>query len=305
MSETESYEMKSWAIVNISVCNLRQAADYDAGMASQGLLGMPVKILNHDGWYEVETPDEYRAWVQGSAIQQVTKSELDAWNHAPQVVVTSVYGFVYSKPNSKSQTVSDVVASDRFKLLGTKKDFYHVAYPDGRTGYLSKKDGEKVDKWRKHLKQDAQSIIETGKKILGVPYFWGGTSTKGVDCSGFVRTTLLQHDIIIPRDAYQQAKKGMHLEIAPDFGNLIPGDLLFFGTRATAQDPARVVHVGIYMGKKKFIHSLGRVRIASFEAKDKDYDEYDLNRLLWAQRILPYINKENGLNTTDHNNFYR
>ena len=45
--------------------------------------------------------------------------------------------------------------------------------------------------------------------------------------------------------------------------------------------------------------------MSSFDPKDAEYDEYDLNRLLWAQRVLPYINKEDGLTTTNKNEYYR
>lgn len=294
-----------WAIINVSCCNLRTTGDYDAGMESQALLGMPAKILEGGTWVKIETPDEYPAWVLKSSLVVVNKKQLEAWNLAPQVVVTSIYGFAYEKPSTLSQHVSDIVASNRFKLLGKTKVFYKVEYPDGRQGYVSVKDAQEVTDWRKSIKQDASSIIATGMKLNGVPYMWGGMSTKGVDCSGFIRTVLYQHDIVIPRNASQQAKKGLHLEIAPDFSNLIPGDLVFFGRKATEDKPAHVSHVGIYIGNKKFIHSLGWVHVSSFNPADPEYDEYDLNRLLWAQRVLPYINKEEGLTTTDKNEFYK
>ncbi len=294
-----------WAIINVSCCNLRTTGDYDAGMESQALLGMPAKIIEGGTWVKIETPDEYPAWVLKSSLVLVNKQQLEAWNQAPQVVVTSIYGFVYEKPNLRSQHVSDVVASNRLKLLGKTSAFYKVEYPDGRQGYIPVKDAQKVTDWRKAIKQDANSIIATGMKLNGIPYMWGGMSTKGVDCSGFIRTILYQHDIIIPRNASQQAKKGQHLEIEPDFSNLIPGDLVFFGRKATADKPAHVSHVGMYIGNKKFIHSLGWVHVSSFNPSDPEYDEYDLNRLLWAQRILPYINKEDGLTTTDKNEFYK
>lgn len=303
-SSAESDTAK-WAIINVSCCNLRTTGDYDAGMESQALLGMPAKVTEGGTWVKIETPDEYPAWVLKSSLVLVNKQQLDAWNQAPQVVVTSIYGFVYEKPSTSSQHVSDVVASNRLKLLGKSGAFYNVEYPDGRKGYISVKDAQKVTDWRKAIKQDANSIIATGMKLNGIPYMWGGMSTKGVDCSGFIRTILYMHDIVIPRNASQQAKKGQHLEIEPDFSNLIPGDLVFFGRKATEDKPAHVSHVGMYIGNQKFIHSLGWVHVSSFNPADPEYDEYDLNRLLWAQRVLPYINKEDGLTTTDKNEFYK
>ena len=130
-------------------------------------------------------------------------------------------------------------------------------------------------------------------------------STKGMDCSGFVRTSFLLHDITLPRNAYQQAAVGQHIDIAPDFSNLQPGDLVFFGRRATDDKPAHVSHVGIYIGNKKFIHSLAWVHISSFNPADPEYDEYDLNRLLWAQRVLPYVNKAPEIMTNDNNSYYK
>lgn len=294
-----------WAIVNVSCCNLRTSGDYDAGMESQALLGMPLRVDQDGTWLKVRTPDEDPAWVLHSSVVMASRAQLERWNHSPQVVVTAIYGFVYQKPSRASLPVSDVVASNRFRLLAKKGKFYQVEYPDGRQGYLPVSDAQPLDTWRKGLKSSARSIIATAKKLSGIPYMWGGTSTKGVDCSGFIRTVLLQHDIIIPRNASQQARKGEHIEIAPDFGNLIPGDLVFFGRKATDEKPAHVSHVGMYIGKGKFIHSLGFVHISSFYPKDPEYDEYDLNRLLWAQRVLPFINKEEGLTTTDRNEYYR
>lgn len=296
---------KVWGIVNMSVCNLRTNGDYDAGQTSQALLGMPLRILRKDGWLQVQTPDNYISWVLSSALVRVTEEEMHAWNEAKKVVVTAIYGFVYSLPDENSQTVSDVVASDRLRLVAEKDNFYEVSYPDGRKGFISKSICMPLEKWRENIKKDAESIIATGKRMIGIPYMWGGTSTKGMDCSGFIRTTLLQHDIILPRDASQQAYRGEHIDIASDFSNLKPGDLLFFGKKAMKGGKAHVSHVGMYMGNKHFIHSLGWVHISSFNPKDAEYDEYDLNRLLWAQRILPYINKDAELNTTDRNPYYK
>ena len=303
--DSAALEGRTWGIVNVSVCNLRSSADFSSEMMTQGLMGMPVRVLEKDGWYRIQTPDKYIAWVHRVGIHPVTHEELAAWNEAPKVVVTSHYGFVYSQPKVGTQPVSDVVAGNRLKLEGTKGAFYRVAYPDGRQGYLPKELAMPEAKWRAQIKQDAASIIATAHTLMGVPYLWAGTSSKGVDCSGFMRTVLFMHDILIPRDASQQAYVGEHIDIALDFGNLQPGDLIFFGRKATAERRERVVHVGMYIGNKRFIHSQGDVRIGSFDPQDELFDEYNLGRLLFATRVLPYINKEKGLETTDENEFYK
>lgn len=305
LPDEKELEGKTYGILNISVSNLRVEPDFSSEMMTQGLMGMPVRILQHDGWYRIQTPDNYIAWIHRVGVHPVTKAELAAWNHSEKIVVTSHYGFVYSQPNQDSQTVSDVVAGNRLKWEGTKGAFYKVAYPDGREGYISKSISMPESKWRANLKQDAASIIRTAHTLMGVPYLWAGTSSKGVDCSGFMRTILFMHDIIIPRDASQQAYVGEHIDIAPDFGNLQPGDLIFFGRKATPERKERVVHVGMYIGNKRFIHSQGDVHVSSFDPADELFDEFNLGRLLFATRILPYINKEAELNTTATNEYYK
>ena len=291
---------EQWGIVNVSVCNTRSDPYYSAGQESQALLGMPVRVLDHKNeWTRIETPEGYVHWTLGSTLKEVSRQELTQWNQKRQLVVTNLFSLVYQKPSRKSQTVSDAVAGDRFCLLGRKGKFYHVLFPDGREGWIPRSEAEPLDVWRAHISRESDAIIRTAFRLVGVPYMWAGTSPKGVDCSGFVRTVLYMHDIIIPRNASQQAQKGERIKIDPDFANVQPGDLLFFGSGE------RVVHVGIYLGNKRFIHSLGFVHENSFDPQDPLYDEYDRHRLLFASRMLPYINKEKGLFTTDQSEFYR
>ena len=305
LPDEEGLEGKTYGIVNVSVANLRVDPDFSSEMMTQGLMGMPVRVLQRDGWYRIQTPDNYIAWVHRVGIHPVTREELTAWNQAEKVVVTYHYGFVYSQPNETSQTVSDVAAGNRLKWEGTKGSFYKVTYPDGRQGYISKSISMPEKKWRAALKQDAASIIRTAHTMMGISYLWAGTSSKGVDCSGFMRTILFMHDIIIPRDASQQAYVGEHIDIAPDFSNLQPGDLIFFGRKATPERKERVVHVGMYIGNKRFIHSQGDVHVSSFDPADELFDEYNLGRLLFSARVIPYINKEASLNTTETNPYYQ
>ena len=293
---------QEFGIVNISVCNLRATPDYDAEMVSQALLGTPVHILeisSKNDWPRVMTPDTYTGWVHKDGITLMSKEEYSAWNASEKIVVTALFSTIHTQPSVHSGTVSDAVAGDRLKYSGLTRGFWKVSFPDGRVGYISKKDAERESSWRKKLRTDADAIISSALKMNGFPYIWAGMSPKGMDCSGFVRAVLFLHDIIIPRDASQQAPKGERIMGTAD---LQKGDLVFFGRKDTVK--TRVSHVGIYLGGGRFIHSLGRVKIASFDPSAPDYDAYNAGRYLFASRILPYIDKQEGLNTTDTNPYY-
>ncbi len=304
LPDSAALEGKTYGIVNVSVNNLRFEPDFSSELMTQGLLGMPVRVLQKDGWYRIQTSDNYIAWVHRVGIHAVTKAEYDAWNKAEKIVVTSHYGFAYSKPDVSSEPVSDVVSGNRLKWEGTEGAFYKVSYPDGRQGYLQRSLGQPEKEWRAALKQDPESIIHTARSLMGIPYLWAGASAKGADCSGFVRTVLFLHGIIIPRDCSQMAYVGEHVDINPDFDNLQPGDLIIFGRKATAEKKERAIHVGIYLGNKKFIHSQGDVHVSSFNPDDAEYDAYNLGRLMYGVRILPYIDKEPAINTVFTNPYY-
>lgn len=293
---------QDYGVVNISVCNLRATPDYDAEMVSQGLLGTPVHILqvsDKNDWPEMQTPDTYRGWVHKDAVTRLSFDEYHAWNAAPKVIVTALTGVVYADASVRSATVSDVVAGDRLKDLGRKGRFLCVGFPDGRVGYLDRKLGMQEEKWRKGLSQTPEAVLATALTMNGFPYLWAGMSPKGMDCSGFVRTVLFMHDIIIPRDSGPQSRTGVRIYGLED---LQPGDLVFFGRKDTAAP--KVSHVGFYLGEGRFIHSLGLVKIASLRPEDPDYDAYNAGRYLFGGRVLPFIDKEEGLNTTLTNPFY-
>ena len=142
---------KDWGLFNVSVCNLRSEGDYNAGMESQGLMGMPLRIVQRQNWWQVEVPEGYRAWVHPSSVTQMSRDELSAWNNGPLIVITAIYGFIYSKPDTHSATISDIVASNRLMLLGTQGNFYRVQTPDGRQGYVLRTDADELKHWRKSL----------------------------------------------------------------------------------------------------------------------------------------------------------
>ncbi len=191
----------------------------------------------------------------------------------------------------------------------TKGKWAAVMLPSGMTGWV-KKDmlkplGERIDIRQGDSAeglisaQKMEDIIASAMRLIGSPYLWGGMSAKGVDCSGLVRISSIMNDVLLPRNASQMIKCGTEVEILrpaspaqndrevaqAGIRNLKRGDLVFFGTPATAEKPMRVTHVGIYLGNDRIIHSSHKVRINSLIPGDEDYYE-NAHRLIAARRLV-------------------
>lgn len=278
---------KTYGLVNNSVANLRSQPSHPAQLVTQATLGMPLKVLKKRGsWYFVQTPDDYLAWVDYGGLERMTKEKYNNWTSSDKIIYLDTYGFSYERPSKDAGKVSDLVSGSILKVKGSSGGFYEVEYPDGRTGYVSQREARGFDDWKASVEASQDRLVETAKTMEGAPYLWGGTSSKGMDCSGFTKTIYFLSGWVIPRDASQQAQAGKHIDTSNGFDKLQPGDLLFFGQEATDTTDRRVVHVGMWIGNDEFIHSAGRVHISSVDPEAENYDEYNLNRFLEARRYL-------------------
>ena len=79
-------------------------------------------------------------------------------------------------------------------------------------------------------------------------YLWGGTVEPNYDCSGLIQAAFAFVGVWLPRDAYQQEAFTQSITIE----QLLPGDLVFFGSAEKAN------HVGLYLGEGFYIHSSGQ-----------------------------------------------
>lgn len=282
----QALQGKTKAVVTISVANIRSQPRHSAELATQALMGTPLTVLKGDGsWYLVQTPDQYISWVDQAGIQLMTEQELENWHAQNKVVFTPLTGHVWNNP-MEEEMVSDLVAGDILTALDTDRDWIQVQLPDGRSGFVKASQLLPWEEWISSRETSVENLIATAKSMLGVPYLWGGTSIKGMDCSGFTKTIFYLNGQVIPRDASQQINEGEEVDTDKNWENLQVGDLLFFGEKATADRKERVVHVGMWIGNNEFIHSRGRVRISSFDPQSPNYDEYELNRYLRTKRIV-------------------
>ena len=280
---------KMFAIARNSVINIRSAPKHSAELGTQGLLGMSLKILDKQGdFYRIQTPDSYISWVDKGGIERMNKKEFDAWNSAKKVIFTKNLGYVFATKNSNSDIISDITLGGLLKYVSEDATFYEVQYPDKRIGFLKKSESFMYKNWLQKLQTSKENIETVAKSMNGFPYLWGGTSSKGIDCSGFTKMVYLMNGFVIPRDASQQINAGKTVDINLDFTTLEKGDLLFFGREATTEKKQRVVHVGIWLGndKMEFIHASGNVHTSSMNKNELNYDEMNKNRYLGSKRYL-------------------
>lgn len=274
-------------LITLSVANLRSKPAHSSELVTQATLGTPVTIYKEENnWYLIQTPDRYLSWVDGGGITPISEQRYKEWKATQKVIYTHTIGHAYTQPSKDSQVVSDMVAGGVLEFLGEEKEFYKIGFPDGRQAFVHKGESQEYDSWLAALEPSRESLISTSKTLMGVPYLWGGTSTKGVDCSGFTKTIYFLNGIVLPRDASQQVHTGKQIDEVKEFDKLVPGDLLFFGKPATETSKERVVHVGMWIGNNEFIHSAGRVHISSVDKNADNFDEYNYNRYLRANRYL-------------------
>lgn len=271
---------KYMGLATLSVINLRRDPEHSSELVSQALMGTPIMILKSDhSWLLVRTPDRYISWTEQSSVRPVSRDEMSVWKNSDRVVFDKSSGWLYSNV-AETGVVSDLVAGCIMARTADARSHARVMLPDGREGFVVK---SSITPFNQLLGRDsvsAEGITGRASLLLGVPYLWGGSSSKGVDCSGLVQTVFFMNGLIMPRDADQQALYGDSVDISKDFSKLRTGDLLFFGSRQ------KISHVAIYKGETEYIHSSGMVRINSLDSTKNNYSSYRRSSLVKALRIL-------------------
>jgi len=236
--------MSNFAIAHLSYFPVRKEADHRSENITQLLFGEVYQVLEtKENWHFIKVlSDDYEGWIDCSEIKAIDEKTY----------------FEIKKQRT-------VYAAGFFQKVGNDTNQHTIGfgsplpYWDGISFQIADEEfflrGEVI---QANPTYTNEFLLERAKRLLGIPYLWGGRSTFGIDCSGFVQSLFKLANIALPRDAYQQKEFG-HVV---DLNESIAGDLAFF-----ANEEGRTSHVGVIMEDQKIIHASGKVRIDNLDEK--------------------------------------
>jgi cell wall-associated NlpC family hydrolase len=208
---------------------LHKAPRFDAVQITQALMGETLRVFEvQEGWaFGQLDRDGYVGYLSADALV----SPVTAPTH--RIAVPST--FLYPKPDIKSQPVTVITMNASVSVTGGDEKFGQTA--NGRFVY------------RAHLKRIGETegdFVAVAEKFRHSPYYWGGKSVYGLDCSALVQLSLEASGRRCPRDTdMQEASVGKKL-LVNDLDGLSRGDIVFW-----------TGHTGIMTDERTLLHANG------------------------------------------------
>ncbi|KAA3611144.1 MAG: peptidoglycan endopeptidase [Calditrichaeota bacterium] len=254
--------------VNVDSANLYREANYRSAIDSQVVLWEKLERIEKEKQFSyVHCEDGYKGWVSN---HQICKHDMPI---ETMKTVTKNHSYIFEKANVLSQVIREVCAGSSIPLEQIKNDMVKTFLPDGKEGWV------RQDSLNEINGDNRSNLIMLSKRFLGVPYFWGGKSAKGLDCSGYVQLLHKLVGISIRRDSPMQFEDAVLVSENPLDGQV--GDLLFF-----AEEGNRITHVAVKLSDSEIIHARGMVRINSLIPGGKDFDKSLLDDFVAVKTFL-------------------
>ena len=228
-------------LINRPVVNIYLQPQEDTEVDSQGIYGSVVEVVDRmSDWSKIRTVDGVEGWVPSS--QLATNLPYEGSDHLRPVksLFAHIYRVTDTTPYPPLLTIPYGSKVKLDETVDKGERWVPMEFISGEKAWIQRGD---VD-FAPQLKT-LEEVLIFSKKFLGLPYTWGGTSSYGFDCSGFVQMLFREMGIQLPRNSRDQAQCNLFTSVVQE--DLQPGDLVFFGK-------TRIAHVGLYLGNDEFIH---------------------------------------------------
>ncbi len=228
MIESPRYVAGERQIVFDGSADLRRAPVPDAPLETEALHGEIFTVYDRDdegwSWGQLER-DGYVGFMPSKALT----GDIAAPTHR----VSVLRSFLYGGPSIKLPPMAALSLGSRVTIIGWKEPFAITH----RGHYIIADHLVAVD----HVERDFVAVAE---RFLGIPYYWGGKTSLGLDCSGLMQASLDAAGIPAPRDTdMQESMLGAPLAWPDDFSTLERGDLIFWkGHVGVMRDATELVH---------------------------------------------------------------
>lgn len=210
---------------------MRENVSRQSKVVSQAIYSEEVQIeLQEADRLMIMTPDGYTGWVDTNAVV-ATDLQL------PEVQVKRLSAHVYERADTEYGPLLTLPYNSKLHLLDSSDPRWsEVRLLNGQKAFIQKGD----------LELEVLDLVTFSQKFLGLPYTWGGRSSFGYDCSGYVQMLYQQYGIQLPRDARQQILDPRCEPVE----QIELGDLIFWG-----KSEGEIKHVGMSLGGDRFIHT--------------------------------------------------
>ena len=257
--------MDKHCIVDTSVANLYNNPSFTSELVTQALFWEHLLICNKkDNWIQVKQSDGYTAWVHSFYITDSSTYENNKILHKKENWYFVKERVLEIKINNMKNYL--LPFASLIPCIKQNDDFVLIL-PNGEKAVI---DMKKLIDYSNSM--TLEKILKLSESLLGIPYAWGGKSSFGFDCSGFIQTLFRLIGINLPRDTYQQIESNKLTEINNQSTDL--GDLLFFA------ENKNVNHVAISLGNGQIIHASGQVKIEKLIKNESLYKKlYKVMRL--------------------------
>lgn len=272
------------AVITQNVVPLRKEPNTSSEQVSQTILGESVLLLEQQGDFShIQTEDGYEGWCWNHQLrpyhQTPQQSEVRWGGNLDQGIwhrVITPIAPIRHRPHPNSGIMTQLVFGTFVAALSaqeTPEAFVRVEIPDSKSpenlfqsGYI---DADSLERCDAYPAFDGETAGEIAQMFLGTPYLWGGGTSFGFDCSGFVQRIYRHFGIVLPRDAHLQVESPL-LDILPEPDHFKAGDLLFFGSE---HDPEQrgITHVGMALSEEIFIHASGKQGVTLTPIQDRYY----------------------------------